>query len=85
MRRRITLLVLLAIFASPAGGAAAQDVRGFDRFRFFNECRPMRLIVERLPATAAEINLTEAALQAAVESRLRSARLFDADAAHTST
>ncbi len=80
MRRRITWLVLLVIFVSPAGGAAAQEVSAFDRFRLFNECRPMRLIVEGLPAAAAEIDLTEAAIQAAVESRLRSARLYDADA-----
>ena len=80
MRRRITWLVLLAIFASPAGGAAAQDVSGFDRFRLFNECRPMDLIVESLHADAAEIGLTEESIQAAVESRLRSARLYDADA-----
>ena len=80
MRRRITWLVLLAIFASPAGGAAVQDVSGFDRFRLFNECSTMHLTVEELPAAAAEIDLTVAAIQAAVESRLRSARLYDADA-----
>ena len=80
MRRRITWLVLLAIVASPVGGAAAQDVSGVDRFQFFNECRPMNLVVEGLPAAAAEIDLTEAAIQAAVESRLRAARLYDADA-----
>ena len=80
MRRRITWLVLLAIFAAPAGGAAAQEVSAFDRFRLFNECSTMDLVVEGLPADAAEIDLTEAAIQAAVESRLRSARLYDADA-----
>ena len=80
MRRRITWLVLLAIVASPAGGAAAQDVSALDRFELFNECRPMRLIVKELPADAAEIGLTEESIQAAVESRLRAARLYDADA-----
>ena len=84
MRRRITTwLVVLAIFASPAGGAAAQDVSvrdRFDRFQLFNECRPMTLLVGDLSGDAAEIYLTEAAIQAAVESRLRSARLYDADA-----
>ena len=81
MRRRIIWLVLLAIVApAPAARAFAQEVSAFDRFQLFNECRPMRLTVERLPADAAEIDLTEAAIQAAVESRLRSARLYDADA-----
>ena len=80
MRRRITWLVLLAIFASPADGAAAQDVSAVDRFELFNECGPMRLIVRELPAHAAEIGLTEESIQSAVESRLRAARLYDADA-----
>ena len=80
MRRRITWLVLLAIFASPAGGAAAQDISPRDRFQLFNECRPMNLIVADVSAAAAEIDLTTAAIQTAVESRLRSARLYDVDA-----
>ena len=40
----------------------------------------MNLLVEELPTDAAEIDLTRAAIQAAVESRLRSARLYDAGA-----
>ncbi len=83
MRRRITWLVLLAIFASPAGGAAAQELSPRERFELlFNECRPMKIVVEEFPypAEAADIDLTEAAIQATVELRLRSARLYDADA-----
>ena len=80
VRRRIGWLVVLAIFSSPAGGWAAQDVSDRDRFELFNACRPMDLIVESLHADAAEIGLTEESIQAAVESRLRSARLYDADA-----
>ena len=79
MRRRITWLVLLAIFASPAGGAAAQDISRSDRFELFNECGTLHLTVEDLPADAAEIGLTKESIQAAVESRLRAARLYDAD------
>ena len=48
-----------------------------DRFSLYNECRPMDLGVETLHPDAAEIGLTEASIQAAVESRLRSARLYD--------
>ena len=84
MRRRITWLVLLAIVApSPAGGAAAQELSPRERFELlFNECRPMKIVVEEFPypAEAADIDLTEAAIQATVELRLRSARLYDADA-----
>ena len=80
MRRRITWLVLLAIFASPAGGATAQDVSVRDRFELFNACRPMHLIVGNMHAGVAEIGLTKESIQAAVESRLRAARLYDVDA-----
>ena len=39
----------------------------------------MRLFVESLPADAAEIDLAKASIQVAVESRLRSARLYDSE------
>ena len=73
-------LVLLAILAaSQADRALAQEVSSLDRFKLFNECRPMRLLVEELPADAAEIDLAKASIQVAVESRLRSARLYDSE------
>ena len=37
--------MLLAAAVWP-GYATAQDVSGSDRFKFFNECRPMDLVVE---------------------------------------
>ena len=40
----------------------------------------MHLIVEGLPPDAVEIDLTEESIQAALESRLRSARLYDSEA-----
>ena len=50
----------------------AQDSQ--DRFELFNYCYPMRIVVEDLSTTdAAEINLTKESIQAALESRLRSA------------
>ena len=75
-------LVLLAILAaSQADRALAQEVpesfQRFKRFQLFNDCKPFRLIVESLHSDATEIGLTEASIQAAVESRLRSARLYD--------
>ena len=96
MRIRIIGLVLLAILAtSQADRALAQRLQlppppGYDdgtdyetlldRFRLYNECGPMDLVVETLHPDAAEIGLTEASIQAAVESRLRSARLYDSAA-----
>ena len=46
-------------------------------FRTFFECKPFDLIVEKLPSGAKEIGLTTQAAQAAMESRLRSARLYN--------
>ena len=86
MRIRVIGLVLLAILAtSHTDRALAQRLPpppGYyetllDRFRLYNECRSMALSVEELHADAAEIGLTKASIQAAVESRLRSARLYD--------
>ena len=51
-----------------------------DRFKLFNDCLPMPLAVEGLNNDASKIGLTEEMLQAAVESRLRSARLYSKDA-----
>ena len=82
----ITTIVMGAILAS---GLTASEGTNFLRFaeqagdpvyRFdlFNECQGMDLVVEELPEGAGEIGLTRESIQAAVESRLRSARLYDA-------
>ncbi len=58
----------------------AQDLDPeIERFELFNACRPMRLLIEYLSPGAAEIGLTREQLQAAVESRLRAARLYTED------
>ena len=82
MRIRIIWLVLLAAAVWP-GYATAQDVSGSDRFKFFNECRPMDLVVEDYDDDddAEAIGLTVARIRTLAESRLRAARLYDADAA----
>ena len=67
----------LSIFATESVAAtAAQKREKRNRFALFAECRPMGLIVESLPSDAEKIGLTEESIQAAVESRLRSARLY---------
>lgn len=73
--------LLLALLLAPA--AAGQDAKSDEHLRFelFNDCKPMDLVVERLHDDAGKIGLTKARLQAAAESRLRSARLYDSDAA----
>ena len=46
------------------------------RFQLFNNCEPMYSGVEDLDEDAARINLTEKSLELALESSLRSARLY---------
>ena len=80
--RRGGYLVLAALalsFATP--GAAEQTFNErYAEFELFANCEPMDLIVEGLGSDATEIGLTEEKIQAAVESRLRSARLYDSNA-----
>ena len=68
----------LVLLLAPA--AVGQDANSeLLRFELFNDCNPMKLAVEVLNDDAGKIGLTKARLQAAAESRLRSARLFDSD------
>ena len=69
-------LAALALLAAPATG---QDVpSGQERFELFNACRPMGLVIDANDQAEA-IGLTEGALQATPESRLRAARLYTED------
>ena len=77
MRRALALLFLVALLASAASGQGSASRQ--DRFRLFNACRPMQLLVESLGNEERKIGLTEDALQAAAESRLRAARLYTED------
>ena len=74
----ITLFVsLLSVFHVEVPG---QDARNeLDRFELFNNCEPMRLVVEELYDDETEIGLTEERLRFVAESRLRAARLYTAD------
>ncbi len=76
MRRSIAALALALVVAS----ASAEEVSDNDRFKLWNACRPMDLLVEHLGQDAADIGLTRDDIQTAVRSRLRAARLYDADA-----
>ena len=72
-------LVALAFLAT---GAASETPSPLDRFKLFSACQPMYLVVEGMAPDASEIGLTEESVRAAVESRLRAARLYDAEATH---
>ena len=73
------LLALAVVLALGVATAQSDWQSDWDRFRLFNDCEPMYLVVETLSAYAAEIDLARGAIQAAVESRLRSARLYKSE------
>lgn len=57
----------------------ADDVQArisLDRFRLWNACQPIDLLVEPLDDDAAKMGLTREAITTAVRSRLRAARLY---------
>ncbi len=72
----ILALALAILILAPMGKAQTTE---YERFRLFNDCQPIYPLVEGLSSDAAEIGLTGGAIQAAVESRLRSARLYSSD------
>ena len=79
--KRPVLLIAAALALCPAAPVLAEDVTRSDRFKLWNNCRAMDLAVEGLPQDAADIALTRGAIETAVRSRLRAARLYDADVA----
>lgn len=57
---------------------AAERFKVINRFELLNQCRPMDLSVEFPSEDAREIGLTMSRIRMAMESRLRSARLYKA-------
>ena len=70
----VALLVLTA--TTPVG---AEDVSSRDRFRLWNACEPISLLVEDLHDYAVKRGLTREAITTTVRSRLRAARLYDSE------
>ena len=76
--KRIALAVVCWILAA-GPTSATEAVSELDRFKLWNDCRPMSLlVVGNGPDTAAA---TIEAVEIAVRSRLRAARLYSADEA----
>ena len=70
-------LLALALTIAPV-----QDVTDYDRFQLFSNCEPMNLLIfgfSDANKNEEEIGLTEERVQFAMESRLRSARLYTSD------
>ena len=72
MRAAIILAAILFAMAKPA---AADEPSFLDRFKLWTECKPVWLFVG-LTDEDDEIGLTEKAIETAVRSRLRSARVY---------
>ena len=84
-RRRFAAIAFIALALSlPASGHAeltAEERR--NRFQLFTECRPLALDVMVADSDGADTGYRRDTVQAAAESRLRSARLYDAAAVHS--
>ena len=75
---RIILCFFVFLCLSSTHAFAAKDAtqKSFDHFQLFISCERFALLVEELSAEALKIGLTKESIQNAVESRLRSARIF---------
>ena len=69
---------VLILFA--AGAQAQSEVKQrVARFKLYTACAPLDLIVESLHPDAGEIRLTKSAITTTVRSRLRAARIYNAE------
>ena len=76
----LTIALVVATSVLLADAASAEGVTDYDRFRLWNNCQPMDLIVESLPKGEALTGLTEEEIAIPLRSRLRAARLYDKSA-----
>lgn len=72
------ILTLMSVVPELAGQAFTDDEL-HDRFELFTHCQPMELFVDKLSPHAARIGISRDSIQAAAESRIRSAQLYLAD------
>lgn len=77
MYRILALLTFAALLMPIAAGQDSPSRK--EGSELFNDCGPMGLVVEELSDDAIDIGLTEKALRAVTESRLRAARLYTKD------
>ena len=76
---RLAFVVIVSVLGTAQASEMTLEER-LARFDLFNDCRPMYVAMETLPLDAKQIGLTEYSLRAAIEGRLRTARLFDDEA-----
>ena len=71
-------IVALLVLTAPTS-VGAEGVSSSDRFKLWNACEPISLVVEHLNDNAVKIGLTREAITTAVRSRLRAARLYSSE------
>lgn len=69
------IAVAMIIFTDPA--AVIAKAKEFDRFRLWADCLPMSLVVEDNWSDSPNFRLTSDAIETAVRSRLRAARIYN--------
>ena len=72
-------VALAAASLAVAVSVSAEEVSEFDRFRLWNECKPLYLHVRNQDQEATKIRLTKEQLEIAARSRLRAARIYAAE------
>ena len=72
MHKILILSLLVVLFAVPASGVTEHE-----KFQFYNQCSPVSLYWVELNEDAKKLGITEKTVRNLVESRLRSARIYD--------
>ncbi len=75
-----TVFVIVAVLAVALPSRSAAQADSLNRFRLYNACAQIDLVVADVPEEGDAIGLTRERVQVLAESRLRAARLYDADA-----
>ena len=73
---------LAAALLLTAASASASEVSDYDRFRLWSGCNPMHLWVGDISDDGIAAGLTKEAIEVAVRSRLRAARIYKENAGH---
>ena len=75
---RVCLIVVVCLIVGK-GLSQNPNLDPMKSFELFSDCLPIHLYIGELSRDASKIGLTKESIQAAVESRLRSARLYDSE------
>lgn len=75
----ICMAVFLYLFNTNTFAQKYSTIQRVKRFELFSNCEPISILVEGLSREALNIGLTKESVQNAVESRLRSARIYSSN------